>query len=375
MVRRRRSPSHVDPTTPAAPAWVPDADRLLGAAARRIRVVGASTPVNLAPELARLIAAWPRGGVEAPRFTYAPAPDHAELRRAMETAASRLAQEGELGAVYAGRAREIAAEAAICEAAGGLDYWAAARRRYAGRDAFDGEADALAEAWLDEPEADGERDGEEERIRSDDAGLEGSLVSRMRRQVGALRLPLRVVVADIAPLAATGDGVIQIAAGRMLTREDVERTVLHEIEGHAAPSARAAALPLGIFAIGTAHGGDDQEGWALARERAAGHLAGARRRELGLRHVAARSVERGACFVETARLLEARGARSGIEALRIAARVHRGGGLAREVVYLPALLRVEAALREEPALGRVLASGRVAVGAATPLSSWACAAS
>ncbi len=63
------------------------------------------------------------------------------------------------------------------------------------------------------------------------------------REIGERRLPLRVVIADIAPLAATGDGVIQVARGRMLTRDDVERTVLHEIEGHAAPSVRAAALP------------------------------------------------------------------------------------------------------------------------------------
>lgn len=366
MARRPRARSA---ERPAPPAWVPDADRLLGAAARRVRVVGSSTPVNLVEELARLAASWDRSGGEPPRFTYAPAQDHGDLRRAMDAAAERLAGQGELGAVYAGRASELAAEAAICEAAGGAGCWAAARRRYAARDAFDEQADALAATWV-EQEA-GAASSDEERVRSDDARSPLSLLSRMRREIGERRLPLRVVIADIAPLAATGDGVIQVARGRMLTRDDVERTVLHEIEGHAAPSVRAAALPLGIFAIGTANGGDDQEGWALARERAAGYLVGARRIELGLRHLAARSVERGAGFVETARLLEARGARSTGDALRIAARVHRGGGLAREVVYLPALLRVEALLVEQPALGPVLASGRVSVGAAASLSSWA----
>lgn len=366
MARRPRARA-AEPTAP--PAWVPDADRLLGAAARRIRVVGSSTPVNLVEELARLAASWGRSGGEVPRFTYAPAQDHSDIRTAMETAAERLVEQGELGGVYAGRARELAAEAAICEAAGGAGCWAAARLRYAARDAFDAQADALAATWVEEGAGAAARD--EARVRSDDARSPGSLVSRMRREIGARRLPLRVVIADIAPLAATGDGVIQIARGRMLTREDVERTVLHEIEGHAAPGLRAAALPLGIFAIGTANGGDDQEGWALARERAAGYLVGARRIELGLRHLAARSVERGAGFVETARLLEARGARSTGDALRIAARVHRGGGLAREVVYLPALLRVEALLLAQPALGQVLASGRVSVTAAAALACWA----
>jgi hypothetical protein len=58
------------------------------------------------------------------------------------------------------------------------------------------------------------------------------------------------------------------------------------------------------------------------------------------------------------------------DALRITARVHRGGGLGREAVYLPAFLRVEAALAARPELDRVLGSGRVAVDAADVLGPW-----
>ena len=344
---------------------------MLGAAAARIRVIGASTPVNLGAEVARLAAAWARAGAEAPRFVYGAAADHGALREALEGAAARIEGEGEIGAIYAARARELALEAAICEAAGGPGYWEAARRRYAARDGFDGEADTLAAAWLEAPTGDAPARACS-LVRSDDERAPGSLLSRMREEVGARRLPVRVVVVDIAPLAATGDGAIQVAAGRLVTREDVERTVLHEIEGHAAPAARAAGLRPGIFAIGTARGADDQEGRALAIERAAGFLAGGRRRELALRHAAARSVERGADFVETARMLAAHGAPSVPDALRIAARVHRGGGLGREVVYLPALLRVEAALLARPALAAVLGAGRVSVEAAPTLARWAC---
>ena len=83
-------------------------------------------------------------------------------------------------------------------------------------------------------------------------------------------------------------------------------------------------------------------------------------------------MERGADFVETARMLAAHGAARVPDALRIAARVHRGGGLGREVVYLPALLRVEAALLAGPALAAVLGAGRVSVEAAPALARWAC---
>jgi hypothetical protein len=115
--------------------------------------------------------------------------------------------------------------------------------------------------------------------------------------------------------------------------------------------------------VGTAGGADDQEGRALAIEAAAGFLDAARRRELALRHLAGRSVEQGAELPDTVRLLLGRGVSVSV-AVRIAARVHRGGGLAREVVYLPALLRVRAALAEDPSIDDVLAMGRIAVDAA-----------
>ncbi len=105
--------------------------------------------MNLVEELARLRRLLGSGRREPPRFTYAPAQDHGDLRRAMDAAAERLAGQGELGAVYAGRASELAAEAAICEAAGGAGCWP--RRAPPLRsDAFDEQADALAATWVEQ---------------------------------------------------------------------------------------------------------------------------------------------------------------------------------------------------------------------------------
>jgi hypothetical protein len=192
----------------------------------------------------------------------------------------------------------------------------------------------------------------------------------MREEIGCRRLPLRVVVKEnIASLAATGDGFVQVAAGKLLTRRDVERTVLHEVDGHAAPRVLASDVPLGIFALGTARGTDDQEGRALWLERAHGFLDHGRRREIALRHVAARAVEARADFVATVRLLQGHGAPLDT-ALRVSARVHRGGGLARESVYLPALLRVADAVARDHTLDRVLRVGRVSVDAAPVLAAY-----
>jgi len=177
----------------------------------------------------------------------------------------------------------------------------------------------------------------------------------------------------LASLAATGDGVILVATSKWIARRDVERTVLHEIAGHALPREAAAHQRLGIFALGTARGVDDQEGRALLIEESAGFLDGGRRRDLGLRHVAARRTLEGQKFVDVTRVLLDHGSKIA-DAVRIAARVARGGlaagGIAREIVYLPALLRVRRALCGPFAavIERMMASGRIAADVAPLVS-------
>jgi hypothetical protein len=354
----------------APPRWALRATAALAEAGGRVRVIAASTPVNLRHELARLERAWQATGAEAPRFAYEAPPDHQGLRGALDAIAGELETRGELGEIYAARARELVDDASLCEAAGTPGLWALARRRYARRDRFDAEADATAEAWLAERTPAARLEGPEPEVRSDDEQSPVSLVSRLRQEIGRRRLPLRVTIKDnLASLAATGDGEVLVVAGRTVAGRDVERTVLHEIEGHVEPRVLASRARLGIFAVGTARGVDDQEGRALFLERAAGFLDLDRRREIALRHLAARSVEAQADFVSTVRLLLDRGA--ALEgALRIAARAHRGGGLGREAVYLPALLRVDAAIAADPDIDRVLRAGRVAVDAAPALRPW-----
>lgn len=346
-----------------APRWASAATRALSQASLRVRMITAATPLNLRAELGRLERAWSRGDEEAPRFVYEQAQEHAGLVKGLEELAERLEIEGPVGAVYAERAREIAAEARVSAAVGTREFWSLARARFSRRDAFDDEADRLARAWIEEAFVEAPL----ARTLSDDEADESSLLRRMRAEIGARRLPFRVVVVrDLSALAATGEGIVQVVGGRLLTQADVERTVLHEIEGHVLPRCRAASMPLGIFVVGTRGGADDQEGRALVLERRAGALVGARRKELAYRHEAARLLERGAGFVEAARRLLCVGA-SVADALRITSRVYRGGGLGREVVYLPALLRVEAALGRDPTLDDVLGAGRVSVGAAEVL--------
>lgn len=354
---------------PNLPAWMVQAEKTLREASTRVRMIAATTQIDLADELERLQAKWKTGDACFPQFSYPQRQDHQELIASLERLAEWLDGEGPLGAIHADRAREIAAEAAICSAVGTPHLRKCARYRFCRRDVFDDAADALVKDWLDAPLETNAVDAAD-LVRSDDPRDSRSLLVRLRAAMGARKIPFRVVVArDSSALAATGDTFVQIARGRMMTVTDVERTVLHEIEGHVLPRCRANAQRIGIFALGTRYGVDDQEGRALNIERRAGFLEGGRRRELAWRHRAARMLEDDADFVEAARVLMQVGA--GVaDALRITARVFRGGGLGREVVYLPAFLRVDAALAAAPDLDDVLGAGRVAVGAAELLRPW-----
>jgi hypothetical protein len=365
------------------PSWVKMADRALTTAADQIKLIRAVTPTNADGELALLEQTFRAGERRLPQWRYDPPPIAPELPRALDTLAAFLEKDPPLGPLYAARARELSLEAELVEATGSSRVTSVARQRFLGssseehRDAQD--ADELALAWTSGVAQSGSRVPSGHRsahplVRSCDPRDPRSLFCRLSNEVGRHKLPIRVYVrAGMASLAATGDGVILVAAAKLLAPRDVERTVLHEIEGHALPRVRASRAPVGLLAIGTARGIDDQEGRAIAIEEKAGFLDNARRYELGCRHLAARATLEGADFIEVVSLLQARGA--SIEtALRIAARVQRGsngaGGLGREVVYLPARckLRRLTASPEGLKIEGVMRGGRIAADVALALA-------
>lgn len=350
----------------STPEWVAGADRSLARAFKSVALLGHLGPTNFGAEVERLTGIFQRGGADRPAFTYGRPADLDGLRVELDALARALEAEGELGRVYAERARELALEARMVERRGTSELAVLAAERYrAGVDVTG--ADALADALLRSAHAEDEAVAD---IVSDDPSDPRSLLSRLRAELGRRHLAARVVVApSLAALAAVGDGVVQISPGRRLRARDVERTVLHEVEGHLEPGRRARAAPLGIFAFGTARGSDEQEGYALLAERRAGHLAGVRGRELAARHRAARAAHTGVAFEEVVAELVGEGVEVPV-AVRSACRAFRGGGLGREAAYLVSLVRVEQALAADPGIEAILASGRVATTAAATLAPW-----
>lgn len=350
------------------PSWVALADRALVSVLDEVRLIHAVTAENAAEELERVERAWEAGHEATPHWRHPVVKVRPELRGVLERLADTLDKEPPLGPIYAARARELALEADMIAAVGSVRFRSLAMRRYVRQGpAAEWErtkADALATTWANLPP----ESSEERLVSSDDPHDPESLLSMLRAEIGRRHLPLRVVVQPgLASLAATADSMIVIAKGRKLRPSDAARTVLHEIEAHAMPRLRASEQRLGLFAIGTAGGLDDQEGRALVLERAAGFLRPSRLRELAFRHLAAAATLAGASFVEVVRLLIEKSAPV-TTAVRIAARVQRGGGLAREIVYLPAFVRVGRALRTRPIVEEMMSRGRIATDYAEALA-------
>ena len=346
----RKRPSTGD--AGALPPWLVRAERLLIEAVRSVRLLGSVVPRNAAQERARLIEAFESGQNATPRWSYARS-DHSALRKALERAAHRLESEAHpVGRLYAERARELEIESALASEVGTGVLGALARARF--RSANPQKAGEATDAASTE-------------LVLTDAPVPGSLLTRMREEVGRLLLPFAVVVQpSLAALAATGESHILIAAGRQVTREDVERTVMHEIEAHAIPRARSQQARLAIFQIGTARGIDDQEGFALVLEDRHGFLGPKRKRELAARHLAVEAMDGGARFHENVEALVKEHGLTVREAIYVAERTYRGSdgttpGLGRERIYLEAFIRVGEHLAKKPTDEAYLTSGQVSL--------------
>lgn len=330
--------------------------------ARELSILGRCTPLNAASERFRLARALERGAAASPKWVYS-THDVGPVRTRL-LAAKRALEDGPLGELVARRIEELLVECELVRHVGKPTLGVLARQRFGARgDVAERETKDLALAFT--ARAPEKRD---ERLVRSDASCEGSVLTLMRAAVLRLALPFDIEVCEtLSALAATGHRTILVAAKRQVPVRVAERTVLHEISGHALPRARARMMPHPIFSIGTAGGHDDQEGWALLLEERSGFLDDERRFELGARHLGTIAMRDGATFVDVARKLRALGM-STETAIIQAERAFRGSdgtrpGLGREAVYLEAFVRVKRHLQRHPRDEALLASGQISVDA------------
>ncbi len=157
--------------------------------------------------------------------------------------------------------------------------------------------------------------------------------------------------------AAAGGRTVFIADSTYGKRE-ATRLAVHEVLGHLVASANGRNQPLGIFAHGTAGSFSDQEGVAIALEEEHGLMDVARARTIAGRVIASDCAHRSVPFAEAAFTLTREHGFSPSDTIVLCERAYRGGGIARDIIYLRGWLRVRAALAngatlDELRLGRI----------------------
>ncbi len=146
---------------------------------------------------------------------------------------------------------------------------------------------------------------------------------------------------------------LMVSRGNLLIGDDLQLdpdrvTALlhHEVGTHVLTYVNGSAQPLEQLSLGLAGYDELQEGLAVLAEYLAGGLDRTRMRLLAARVVAARSVEDGAGFVDTFRLLRDDYGYTIAGAWHISVRVHQSGGFTRDFIYLRGLIGLLALLRD-----------------------------
>ncbi len=196
----------------------------------------------------------------------------------------------------------------------------------------------------------------------DGPGSLAEMVHRLAAAVG-LRVEVRVEPGLVAN-AACGERTIFLADRRFGARE-ARRIALHEVLGHLVAAANGRAQPLALLQVGTAGSLADQEGLALTLEEHAGLLDARRLRTLAARVWVTDALHAQAAFSDVVRLLVSEHGFPDDEAIALAERAFRGGGVARDTIYLDGWLRVRRAVAEGSVTVDELRLGKVSV-SATP---------
>ncbi|SFV28047.1 conserved hypothetical protein [Devosia crocina] len=144
-------------------------------------------------------------------------------------------------------------------------------------------------------------------------------------------------------------GKLLIARSTTMPRTRVEALLSHEVGVHLLTYFNGSAQGLRLFRSGLAGYEGVQEGLAVLSEYLVGGMTPDRLRLIAARVIGCHAMLDGASFVECFRLVRDLGL-APASAFNLTLRVYRGGGLAKDAVYLRGLLEVLAHLRSGGAL-------------------------
>ena len=142
---------------------------------------------------------------------------------------------------------------------------------------------------------------------------------------------------DITASLMVSRGQLLVGSSAQIPASRVAALLAHEVGTHVLTYANGCAQPLGLLHHGLAGYQDLQEGLAVLGEWLVGGLTAGRFRILAARVIGARALAGGSEFVETFRTIREHTGLSDRAAFGVALRLHRGGGLTKDMVYLRGL--------------------------------------
>jgi uncharacterized protein (TIGR02421 family) len=138
----------------------------------------------------------------------------------------------------------------------------------------------------------------------------------------------------------TSHGSLLVGSRLKIPASRAEALIQHEVGTHVLTYHNGRTQRLRLLASGLAGYDSLQEGLAVLAEYLVGGMNRPRLRLLAARVVAARSMLDGATFVDTFHMLQKEYGFAGQTAFTIAMRIHRGGGLSKDAVYLRGLCQI-----------------------------------
>ena len=135
-------------------------------------------------------------------------------------------------------------------------------------------------------------------------------------------------------------GRLLIDSRLRLDERRVDALIQHEVGTHVLTWVNGSHQPLSLLRVGLPRYDETQEALAVLAEFVVGGLTPGRMATLAARVVAVHSLSDGADFVDTFRGLTREAGLSPPAAFDVAMRVHRAGGLTKDVIYLRGLQRL-----------------------------------
>lgn len=308
-----------------------DVDRELAAVGDSFDLILDSTPVNSSAAWAEFKSARYE---KAPEFHYRPLRiDPGSLKRKLYQVALERVEDPALHALFADKREELDSQIDLMGNRGTKRFLYGSLQIYgAPDDHLLAVARKIAAAI---PPRSREKVTGEELDASAFARLAEQELEHYRKELPSLKA--KVEIRDDVPGLIVSDGHFLIGRNATVSASRAPATIAHEIGTHILTYYNGLAQPFRQLHTGLAGYEALQEGIAVMAEYLVGGLSRPRLRLLAGRVLAVAALVDGSDFVETVRLLHADHGFSQRSAYTIAMRVHRSGGLTKDLVYLQGL--------------------------------------